>query len=152
MPIQFDCYCGTYRQTARAVTQLYDAALKPAGLKITQFGILGVLHQNPGYTTGELAEALGMDSTTLTRTLRIIAEHGWIAATVGTDKRARHWSLTAEGKERLKVALPCWQGAQQQMQALAGAADLTALNRAMFDLTDAIGKLGLAADANEAAA
>jgi DNA-binding MarR family transcriptional regulator len=149
LAIQFDCYCGTYRQTARAVTQLYDAALKPSGLKITQFGILGVLYQHPESTTAELAEALGMDSTTLTRTLKIIVDRGWIVSNPGADKRARYWMLTDEGKEKLRVALPCWEGAQQQMRALAEGVDLEALNRSMFGLTEAVGKLGLEADTAE---
>ena len=143
MPIQFDCYCGTYRQTARAVTQLYDAALRPSGLKITQFGILGVLFKHPGSTTADLADALGMDSTTLTRTLKIISERGWIVSNPGADKRARYWTLTDEGRDKLRLALPCWEGAQKQMAQLAAGVDLVALNRAMFGLTEAVGRLGL---------
>ena len=34
------CVCNTLRMVTRAVTQLYDEALQPSGLRVTQFSIL----------------------------------------------------------------------------------------------------------------
>ena len=68
----------------------------------------------PGMTTGEMAEALVMDSTTLTRTLKIIHDSKWIASTPGEDRRERHWALTDEGRARLHEAEPLWKKAQKE--------------------------------------
>jgi len=113
---------------------MYDRALKPAGVKITQFGILRLLSAYPGLTTGEMASALMMDSTTLTRTLKIIQDNRWIAAAPGDDRRERHWSITGAGEERLREATPLWKKAQKEFAQLAEDVDLDALSRTVFQL------------------
>jgi len=133
-PILLPCYCGSFRQASRIVTQLYDRALKPSGMKITQFGILRLLTSYPGLTTGGMAEALVMDSTTLTRTLKIIQENGWIEGSMGDDRRERRWNITAQGQDRLKQAVPLWKNAQKEFTQLAQDVDLDVLNRTVFQL------------------
>ncbi len=118
---------------------MYDAALKPSGVKITQFGILRLLQAYPGLTTGEMAEALVMDSTTLTRTLKIIQDNGWIAAAPGEDRRERHWTITAAGREKMEQALPLWKNAQKEFAELAHDVDLDALTRTVFHLVQKMG-------------
>src|SRR5438093_3833551 len=64
---------------ARAVTQLYDAALRPTGLRITQFTLLRALARAGGPMTQDaLGELLAVDSTTLSRTLRQLEQSKWI--------------------------------------------------------------------------
>ena len=113
---------------------MYDTALKPSGVKITQFGILRLLNAYPGLTTGDMAEALVMDSTTLTRTLKIIQESGWIDATPGQDRRQRHWTITAAGQERLREATPLWKEAQKQFATFADDVDLDTLTKTVHQL------------------
>lgn len=138
-PIRLPCYAGSFRQAARVVTQMYDAALKPSGVKITQFGILRLLSAYPGLTTGEMAEALVMDSTTLTRTLKIIQDNGWIAVAPGEDRRERHWTITVAGREKMEQALPLWKNAQKEFAELAHDVDLDALTRTVFHLVQKVG-------------
>jgi DNA-binding MarR family transcriptional regulator len=133
-PIKLPCYCGSIRQASRIVTQLYDQALKPSGVKITQFGILRLLAACPGITTGDIAQALVMDSTTLTRTLKIIQDNGWIAAQAGEDRRERRWTLTAAGRGRLQQAQPLWKNAQKEFAQLAKDVDLDGLTESVFRL------------------
>jgi DNA-binding MarR family transcriptional regulator len=133
-PIKLPCYCGSLRQASRVVTQIYDQELKPSGLKITQFGILHLLVARPGLTTGTMAATLAMDSTTLTRTLKIMQDNGWIAARSGTDRRERHWEVTAAGKERGEQAIPLWRQAQRRLTELTEGLDLDQMNRALFEL------------------
>lgn len=118
---------------------MYDQALKPSGMKITQFGILRVLSAKPGLTTGEMADALVMDSTTLTRTLKIIHDNHWIEVTPGEDRRERHWTVTDAGRERLQAALPLWKNAQKEFARVAGGVDLDGLTRTMFHLAQKAG-------------
>jgi DNA-binding MarR family transcriptional regulator len=133
-PIRLPCYCGSIRQASRIATQIYDRALKPSGMKITQFGILRMLSAYPDLTTGELARALAMDSTTLTRTLKIISDNRWIEATPGDDRRERHWRVTDSGQERLRQALPLWKEAQKEFAKFTADIDLDALTRTVFQL------------------
>ncbi|HJV51863.1 MAG TPA: MarR family transcriptional regulator [Noviherbaspirillum sp.] len=138
-PIRLPCYAGSLRQASRIVTQMYDAALKPSGVKITQFGILRLLSAYPGLTTGEMAEALVMDSTTLTRTLKIIQDNGWIAVAPGEDRRERHWTITRAGQERMEQALPLWKNVQKEFTELAHDVDLDAVTRTVFHLVQKVG-------------
>ena len=113
---------------------MYDKALKPSGVKITQFGILRLLKHFPGLTTGEMAETLVMDSTTLTRTLKIIHDSKWIESTQGEDRRERHWSLTEEGRVRLQEAEPLWKKAQKEFTEMMSGVDLDGLTKTVFQL------------------
>src|SRR5712691_12742993 len=67
------CMCARFRRASRALTQLYDEALRPLGLRATQFTILQALSLAGEVSQGHLGEMLAMDSTTLTRTLEIMA-------------------------------------------------------------------------------
>lgn len=140
-PIKLPCYCGSIRQASRIVTQLYDQELKPAGVKITQFGILRLLSVRPGLTTGAMADALVMDSTTLTRTLKIMHDNGWLDTRPGEDRRERHWHITPAGKERLDQAVPLWKQAQKRFAALSSGLDLGGLNDTLFELARRAGEL-----------
>ena len=106
------CACFNLRKAARAVTQLYDAALEPAGLRATQFSLLAAAAALGSPTVGELARAMVMDRTTLTRNLRPLERQALIALSPGADRRTRHVTLTPEGRQRLDDALPLWRRAQ----------------------------------------
>ena len=72
------CMCASLRRAARAVTQRYDEALRPAGIRLTQFTLLQMLSLTGPLTQGALSEQLAMDSTTLSRTLKPVEKAGWI--------------------------------------------------------------------------
>jgi DNA-binding MarR family transcriptional regulator len=109
------CMCGTFRRASRALTQWYDDALRPVGLRATQFTILQVLSRAGEVSQGKLGEILAMDSTTLTRTLRIMARKGWIAERRGQDRRERRLRLSKAGRDQFNRALPPWEKAQAQL-------------------------------------
>ncbi len=110
--ISAECICGNLRKTARAVTQLYDEVLRPTGLRITQFGILGATMAMEPVTVSRLAEATVTDRTTLTRNLKLLHKQGLIRVLPGNDRREREVTLTARGRDALVTALPHWQTAQ----------------------------------------
>lgn len=115
------CLCGTLRRTARALTQLYEEAMRPLGLKATQLTILQVLARAGEISQGRMGEILAMDSTTLTRTLRIMQRQGWVAERRGTDRRERWLRLSPGGKALLERALPEWEKIQAQVGRQLGA-------------------------------
>jgi len=107
---------SSVRRAARALTQLYDDALRPFGLRATQFTILQVLSLAGEVPQGRLGEMLAMDSTSLTRTLAIMQREGWIADRTGEDRRQRWLRLAKAGEAQLKRALPAWEKVQSRLR------------------------------------
>jgi DNA-binding MarR family transcriptional regulator len=109
------CLCASFRRAARALTQHYDEAVRPLGLRVTQFTVLQALSITGEVSQGKLGEILAMDSTTLTRTLDILRRSGWVSRKRGEDRREWRLRLSPTGSEQLKRALPAWKKTQQQM-------------------------------------
>ena len=114
------CMCASFRRAARALTQLYDEALHPLGLRTTQFTILQALSLAGEVSQGQLGEILAMDSTTLTRTLAILKRRKWIETRRGSDGRERLLSLSEAGRAQLDRVSPTWQGVQDQLRSQVG--------------------------------
>jgi len=110
------CMCASLRRASRLLTQLYEEALRPSGLRATQFTVLQALSLAGEVTQGELGQILAMDSTTLTRTLTIMGRRGWIAKRRGKDRREWRMRLSSGGEAQFKHALPAWQKAQTQLR------------------------------------
>ncbi len=110
------CMCASFRRASRALTQLYEDALRPVGLRATQFTVLQTLSLAGEVTQGELGQILAMDSTTLTRTLTIMSRHGWIAKRRGEDRREWRMRLSKAGETQFKQALPHWEKAQTRLR------------------------------------
>ena len=115
------CMCASLRRASRAITQLYEGALRPTGLRGTQFTVLQTLSLAGEVTQGQLGEILAMDSTTLTRTLNIMGRHGWIAKRRGEDRREWRMRLSKAGETQFKQALPHWEKAQTRLRQQLGA-------------------------------
>jgi DNA-binding MarR family transcriptional regulator len=119
-PPVLPCLCSSFRRTSRALTQLYEQALRPLGLRATQFTILQVLALAGEVTQQQLGDMLAMDSTTLTRTLVIMGRQGWIAERRGEDRRQRWLRLSRGGETQLQRALPVWEKVQSQLRRRVG--------------------------------
>jgi len=109
------CTCANLRKVTRAVTQAFDEALRPAGLRSTQFTLLAVLSAKGDAPLTRVAETLGMDRTTLTRNLKPLVQRGLISLEQGDDQRVRNVSLTDDGSQAFEDALPHWQLAQKRI-------------------------------------
>ena len=131
------CTCLRIRKASRRVTQIYDQQLEAYGLTITQYGLLGHLKALDGISIGALAEALVMDSTTLTRTLKPLETKGWVASNADArDARSRRLHLTATGLAAYSAAHPAWASAQQQIATAMGAKNLARLTETIDLLLD----------------
>jgi DNA-binding MarR family transcriptional regulator len=109
------CRCLAARRRARAVTRHFEAELRPHGLRATQFSILAALALAGTLPTGELAELLGLERTTLTRAATLLERNGWLRGEPSTDARERPLRLTASGRRKLEAAYPSWKAAQDSM-------------------------------------
>ena len=104
---ELPCMCANFRRTARALTQMYEEALRPLGLRATQFTILQALERAGEVSQGRLGEMLAMDSTSLTRTLALMARKGWIAEKRGEDRRERRIRLSIAGEGEAQAGVAC---------------------------------------------
>jgi DNA-binding MarR family transcriptional regulator len=114
------CLCANFRRAARALTQLYDDALRALRLRVTQFTVLQALSLAGEVSQGQLGEILAIDSTTLTRTLEIMRKRRWIETRRGRDGRERLLKLSKTGREQLDRASPAWQGVQDRLRSEIG--------------------------------
>jgi len=126
------CNCLALRQASRHVTQFYDQALAPSGIRTTQYSILQRVHRNGPKTVNELAEQLVMDPSTLTHNLRPMLKDGLVVLQVGTDRRTRVVALTPEGKAVHRRARTLWLHAQAEFERVFGGDDAAALRELMF--------------------
>lgn len=111
------CHCLALRQATRTITNGYDAALAPTGLRVTQFSILLTLSAQSPMTVNGLAAALVLDRTTLTRNLKPLERDALLSSGPGEhDARERLIALTAAGRDKLAEALPYWRDAQQAFE------------------------------------
>jgi DNA-binding MarR family transcriptional regulator len=126
------CYCATLRQAARAVTVLYQEMLRDSGLQGTQYTALQVLERASQLTTTELAQLIGIDQTTATRTLALIKKSGLATDAVGSDRRERRWTLTSKGEAQLRKLRPRWEAAQEAFEKRVGRSQAAALKAAAY--------------------
>src|SRR5271156_5694347 len=126
------CYCATLRQAARAVTAMYEELLAEGGVHATQCTALQILESVPNLTTTELAEAIGIDQTTATRTLALIRKNGFAIDAPGDDRRQRRWTLTSKGRAQVRKLKPVWEAAQEAFENRLGRAEAAALKSAAY--------------------
>ena len=131
------CGCAALRRAARAVTQLYDEALRPTDLRATQFTILQVLDRVGSIAQGDLGRVLAMDSTSLSRTLRLMNKNGWIASVPGRDRRERQFGLTRKGRSQMEQAVPLWEAVQKRLQKSLGQTKWTQLTAVLDETASA---------------
>lgn len=129
------CACFNLRKAARAVTQRYDDALRPSGLRTTQFSLLALLRLGGTFPMTRLAEEAVMDRTTLARNLEVLVRDGLVRVRPGDDARVRQVEITRAGAAKLEQAFPRWREAQQSVRRSLGA---RRMNRMLVDLAAAI--------------
>jgi DNA-binding MarR family transcriptional regulator len=106
------CYCLAARRRARELTRFYEEKLRPHGLRATQFSILAALSQKGPTPISELADILGLERTSLTRSANVLERNGWVDTAPSEDARERPLRLTAEGRHKVESAFPAWKEAQ----------------------------------------
>jgi DNA-binding MarR family transcriptional regulator len=126
------CNCTALRKATRRVSQLYDTALAPSGLKSTQRTILAQLGRSEPASVGQLAEALVMDAGALAHTLKPLERDGLVTVTVDPhDKRSRLIKLTRRGRAKLAESDVLWAKAQTGFEAAFGRVESDALRQAL---------------------
>lgn len=129
MPLSIGlCSCSALRKASRRISQLYDEALGTYGIKVTQRSMLEHIAKAGAPSISELADAMAMDRSVMTRNLQPLEREGWVKALVDpNDRRSRHVVLTAAGQAKLVETFGAWRKAQAGFERAFGraaAADL----------------------------
>jgi DNA-binding MarR family transcriptional regulator len=123
--VREQCLAFRVRRLNRRVTRLYDAVLRPFELTSAQFNMLVALGLGLDLRAGDLARALDLEKSTLSRNLkRLVARRLVIIA--GDDRVLR---LTAAGRRLVTRALPAWRRAQREAAAAIDSDLVQALRR-----------------------
>ncbi len=118
--VGLQCAALHSRVLSRLVTRLYNQQLSDSGLRITQFSVLNAIKARPPESIFQLAELLGMERTSLQRTVDKLIDKGLVESEPTGNKRSLGLSLTPAGETCYQQALAGWQAAQEQFEALVG--------------------------------
>ena len=129
------CVGFNTRRATRLITQYYDKALAPAGLRSTQYSLLNALSMLGEASMQDMSTMMAMDRTTLTRNLSPLLKKGLVKVSVGSDRRARPIKITSRGKSALEEALPYWQKAQSHIVDSFGADNWDQLMRGLHQIS-----------------
>lgn len=133
------CHCQAIRQAARRVSALYDAAMAPVGLRVSQYGILVRLQGGGPRGIQALAAELVMDRTTLGRNIRPLERDGLLSAIPDpADRRGRLLAITPAGADLVARAAPAWRAAQAAYEAQIGQEAAAGLHEALADVVAAL--------------
>ncbi|WAC70980.1 MarR family winged helix-turn-helix transcriptional regulator [Roseateles sp. SL47] len=131
LPAPKGCSSLKLRQLSRRVSQLFDAEVGSAGLKTTQYSLLSHVVRLGPVRPGQLAAAMEMDASTLTRNLQPLIAQGWVQVGAGDDGRSRLVEVTPAGRAKQALARKAWQRAQQGFNERMGAERVARLHAAI---------------------
>ena len=115
-----ECIAVRMRMLNRIVTNLYDQALRPLGLKVSQMNILVAAAKMGTARPAEVCERLHLDVSTLSRNVERMKARGWLEVVPDEDGRAQPFRLTGQGRKLLEKAVPAWSKAQEEAKSILG--------------------------------
>ncbi len=119
--IASECLLMRVRKLDRVLTSIYDAELRPLGLKATQTSLLVLIAKAGPVRRFEIGKRLSLDPSTLTRNLKIMLTNGWIKEIEdGEDGRGLPVQITAQGRDLLNQIGPAWRKAQTRTETILG--------------------------------
>lgn len=124
------CIAVRLRLLNRVVTNLYDDALRPLGLKVSQLNVVVVTAKLGVAQPAQVCDLLQLDTSTLSRNVERMRAKGWLEVVPGEDARTQPFRLTAQGRRLLEKAVPAWEQAQKQAEELLGDEGIALLNKA----------------------
>jgi DNA-binding MarR family transcriptional regulator len=114
--VRENCAALRARMAARKLTRLYDKALRPVGLKITQFTLLIAVEEGRATSLSALADMLALERSSLVRNVKLLEEAGLIDAAPTGEGRSLGLKLTKAGRRKLTDARPLWKEAQDAVE------------------------------------
>lgn len=132
-----ECIAVRLRMLNRIITNIYDDALRPLDLKVSQMNILVAAAKMGTARPAEVCEHLHLDVSTLSRNVERMKARGWLEVVPDEDGRSQPFRLTPQGRRLLDKAVPAWSAAQQKVKTLLGDGIVDQLNQAMKRISEA---------------
>lgn len=132
-----ECIAVRLRMLNRIITNIYDDALRPLDLKVSQMNILVAAGKMGTARPAEVCEHLHLDVSTLSRNVERMKARGWLEVIPDEDGRSQPFRLTPQGRRLLDKAVPAWSAAQQKVKTLLGDGILDQLNQATKRISEA---------------
>jgi DNA-binding MarR family transcriptional regulator len=129
--IATSCIAGRLRLLNRVVTGLYDDALRPFGIKLSQGSVLAVTAKLGVARPADVCDLLEMDTSTLSRTVERMVDNGWLEILPDEDGRSHPFRLSDQGRRLMEKAIPAWEKAQGEAGKLLGEDGLRLLDSAI---------------------
>ena len=126
--ILLGCTNFKLRQLTRRVTHEYDLEVGKAGLRTTQYSLLSYVLKLGPVRPGDLAQAMTMDASTMTRNMKPLIAAGWLELAAGPDGRTRTLTITQAGRDKRTQAQRCWKVAQERLEQRLGFQRVRALH------------------------
>ena len=124
------CIAVRLRLLNRVITNFYDDALRPLGLKVSQLNILIVTARLGLARPAQVCEILQLDASTLSRNVKPLQANGWLEVVPEEDARSQPFRLTVQGKRLIEKAVSAWEKAQRQATELLGSEGIALLDKA----------------------
>jgi DNA-binding MarR family transcriptional regulator len=118
--IAASCIAGRLRLLNRVITNLYDDALRPLGVKLSQGNVLAVTAKLGVARPAQVCDILELDTSTLSRTVDRMVDNGWLEILPDSDGRSHPFRLTDEGRRLMEQSIPAWERAQAEANRLLG--------------------------------
>lgn len=128
--IASECLAVRMRLLNRMVTNIFDDALRPLGIKVSQLNILMVVAKRGPITASDVGRVLHLQNSTMSRNLERIRKREWIEVAKGATARKQVLQLTGKGKRLIEKSHPYWLAAQKTTQEALGKSGATAIKRA----------------------
>ena len=126
-----DCIATKVRRLNRAVTAIYDEALRPYGLKVTQMTVLVTVARIGQASPGAVGRMLHMEKSTLSRNVDRMRARGWLDAVPTEDGRAHLLRVTPCGRRLLEDAHAAWSRAQERTSKMLGEQGVRGISRTL---------------------
>lgn len=130
------CAAARVLRAGRVLTRLYDDALRPTGLTITQVSLMNVIASFRPESISAIGRLLDIDRTTLSRNLSLLEKDGLVFLGKAGADRKREVLLTTRGLEKLEEAFPKWEAAQARVEAMFEPGEFELLKKALSHIKE----------------
>ncbi len=128
--IASECLAVRIRLLNRTVTNIFDEALRPLSVKVSQLNVLMVVAKLGPVSPGDVARRLNMEKSTVSRNVDRMRTRGWLKVSDGDSGRKQILELGSAGRKLIEKSLPFWKKAQAKTEALLGRQGARSIHRA----------------------
>ncbi len=128
--IASECLAVRIRLLNRTVTNIFDEALRPLRVKVSQLNVLMVVATRGPISPGDVARRLNMEKSTVSRNVDRMRTRGWLKVSEGDSGRKQILGIGPAGRKLIEKSLPFWKNAQAQTEAMLGRRGARAIHRA----------------------